>query len=296
MAQALDLDKPALTGDVIRVAENVDTNAPSSSFSVSRSGVLVYWAAARTFTELKWFGQDGTPVGPAVARGAISNFSISRDGTTLVADRNDTSPSSIWLYDLRRGGSTRLTFDFYANNPVASADGSRIIFGSARDSPPNIYLKNIGSTQPDERLLRSTFVDFPLDWSAEAAVSPDSKWMAYSSTESGRSEVYVMRFPEGGERRPISTAGGYLPRWRADGKELYYRDKQRIMAVAVTAGATFAVSTPRVLFEASAMPAETDGPQSYTVAPDGRFLLNTVVERTSPPLTVVSDWRVGLVR
>jgi hypothetical protein len=171
-----------------------------------------------------------------------------------------------------------------------SADGQSIVFGRNDTTGPDLWILPMRGDRTPWPLVNTPFIEW------EAAVSPDSKWMAYSSTESGRSEVYVMRFPEGGERRPISTAGGYLPRWRADGKELYYRDKQRIMAVAVTAGATFAVSTPRVLFEASAMPAETDGPQSYTVAPDGRFLLNTVVERTSPPLTVVSDWRVGLVR
>ena len=204
-----------------------------------------------------------------MARGAFTNFQISADGRSLLTDRIDTSPASIWLFDLQRGGNTRLTFDYYANNPVPSPDGSRFVFGSARDSPPNVYLKTIGSATEDERLTRSDLVDFPLDWSLdgqtvvffrndpktgpdiwilpmvgdrtpkpivntpftewEAAVSPDGRWMAYSSNESGRSEVYVLRFPNGGDRRPISTGGGYLPRWRADGRELYYRDKQRIL-------------------------------------------------------------------
>lgn len=128
-----------------------------------------------------------------------------------------------------------------------------------------------------------------------ATVSPDGLWMAYSSTESGRSEVYVVRFPQGGHQRTISTNGGYTPRWRADGRELYYRDKQRILAVPVTPGANFKAGAPIVLFEARSIPEET-AQQPYTVAPDGRFLLNTVVERTSPALTVVSDWRAGLVR
>jgi Tol biopolymer transport system component len=336
-AQAFDLETRALNNDVVRVAENVDVNAPSTSFSVSRNGVLVYWPAGpRTITELTWVGRNGTPTGQVIGRGAFTNFDISANGRILVTDRVDTMPPSIWMYDLERGGSTRLTFDYYANNPHASHDGSRVVFGSARDGPPNLYVKTIGSTQPDDRLTKAGLVDFPLDWSPdgetivfgrndpktredlwilpltgdrratpivntsaidwEGTVSPDGQWMAYTSTDSGRSEVYVVRFPDGGDRRPISTNGGYTPRWRADGRELYYRDKQRIMAVPITPGANFKAGAPVVLFEARSIPDE-EQQQSFTVAPDGRrFLLNAIVERLSPPLTVVSDWRAGLVR
>jgi serine/threonine protein kinase/Tol biopolymer transport system component len=336
IAQALDLEKRELSTDVIRVAENVDVNPPSTSFSVSRNGVLVYWPGGpRTITELTWVRRDGTSLGQVVGRGSFSNFDISANGRILVTDRIDTLPGSIWLYDIDRGGSTRLTSDYYANNPHASQDGSKVVFGSARDGPPNLYLKTIGSTQPDERLMKSGLVEFPLDWLPdgqtivfgrtepktradvwilpmtgdraarpilntpaiewEATVSPDGQWMAYSSTDSGRSEVYVVRFPDGGDRRPISTNGGFTPRWRADGRELYYRDKHRIMAVPITPGANFKAGAPVVLFEARSLPDETEN-QPFTVAPDGRFLLNIIVERISPPLTVVSDWRAGLVR
>jgi hypothetical protein len=138
-------------------------------------------------------------------------------------------------------------------------------------------------------IVNTTFAE------GEATVSPNGQWMAYSSTESGRSEVYVIRFPDGGDRRPISTSGGYMPQWRADGRELFYRDKQRMMSVAITPGPVLKVGVPTVLFEANSLPGETEW-QSYAVAPNGRFLLNTVVERTSPPLTIVSDWRAGLSR
>ena len=102
-----------------------------------------------------------------MARGEFTKFQISADGRSLLTDRIDTSPASIWLYDLQHGGNIRLTFDHYANNPVASPDGSRFVFGSARDSPPNVYLKTIGSATEDERLTRSALVDFPLDWSLD---------------------------------------------------------------------------------------------------------------------------------
>jgi hypothetical protein len=83
--------------------------------------------------------------------------------------------------------------------------------------------------------------------------------------------------------------------WSADGGELYYRDKQRIMAVPVKSGAAFEAGVPKALFEVPSLPRETEQ-QSFRVAPDGRFLVNVVAERTSPPLTVVSDWRAGIVK
>ncbi len=336
IAQALDLEKRVLSNDVIRVAENVDVKPPATSFSVSRNGVLVYWpGGARTISELTWVRRDGTALGQVVGRGSFTNFDISANGRILVADRFDTLPPSIWLYDLERGGGTRLTSDYFAFAPVATEDGRRILFGSARDGPPNLYVKTIGGSQEDDRLTRSGLVDFPMDWFEdgqtilfgraspktradlwilpmtgdrtarpiintpaiewEGTLSPDGQWMAYSSTESGQSDVYVVRFPDGSDRRTISTNGGYTPRWRADGRELYYRDKQRIMAVTISPGANFKPGVPVVLFEARSIPGETEQ-QSFTVSPDGRFLLNTIVERISPPLTVVSDWRVGLVR
>jgi hypothetical protein len=130
--------------------------------------------------------------------------------------------------------------------------------------------------------------------------SPDTKWIAYSSDESGRREVYVQGFvpdhvPAAGVGKwQISTAGGDKPRWRRDGKELYYiaRDGM-MMAVAVKSTATtFEPGVAVPLFETHAR-----GFAPYDVAPDGRFLINTVMENAAAntsPITVVLNWTTGL--
>jgi hypothetical protein len=334
-AQALNTERTSMADDVIRIADNVYTDPPSTSFSVSARGLLVYWTGRQDITELKWVRRDGTPSGDAIGRGAFTSFALSRSGRYLAVGRDDAAPSSIWTYDLERGSSRRLTFDDYAQNPAWSPDATRVAFGSARGSPPNLYTSTIGGAQQSERLTRSALVDFPADWSpdgeyllftrldakggldlwalpmtgeriakpllntafteAEAAVSPDGRWLAYTSDETGRWQVYVTTFPTAGERWPVSTAAGLSPAWSADGRELFYRDKQRIIAVAIKSGAGFEAGVPKVLFEVEGLPREAEQ-QPFRVARDGRFLINVVVERTSPPLTVVSDWRAGLVK
>jgi hypothetical protein len=127
--------------------------------------------------------------------------------------------------------------------------------------------------------------------------SPDGRWLAYESNESGRFEVYVRPFPEPGGKWQVTSAGGTQPRWRRDGRELYYvAPDTRLMAVSVAAGAdgkTFNLGVPVPLFQtrlatgANVLP----GRAQYAVAPDGRFLLNTIVDNTAPsPITVVVNW------
>jgi hypothetical protein len=133
--------------------------------------------------------------------------------------------------------------------------------------------------------------------------SPDGRWLAYESNESGRFEVYVQPFPEAGGKMQISIAGGTQLRWRPDGKELYYvAPDARLMAVPVAAspdGKTLDLGVPAPLFRtrlASGAGVSAGRPE-YAVAPDGRFLMNTAVEDTAPsPITIVLNWEAGLAR
>jgi serine/threonine protein kinase len=123
--------------------------------------------------------------------------------------------------------------------------------------------------------------------------SPDGHWVAFASNESGRPEVYAVSFPEGKRKVQISNAGGFEPRWRADGKELFYlRPGGTLMAVDVQPGAGPKVGAPRPLFD---FPGSA---QDYDVAPDGqRFLVNVpVVESNAVPLNLVVNWTAGLKR
>ena len=131
--------------------------------------------------------------------------------------------------------------------------------------------------------------------------SPDGRWLAYESNESGRFEVYVQPFPEAGGKRQMSSAGGTQPRWRRDGKELYYvAPDARLMAVPVATnqdGKTLDLGVPTPLFRTRLATGAgvTAGRPEYAVAPDNRFLMNTVVEDTAPaPITIVLNWESGL--
>ncbi len=125
-------------------------------------------------------------------------------------------------------------------------------------------------------------------------LSPDGRWLAYASDETGRFEVYVQSFPGGGKRQ-VSTGGGHYPRWRRDGRELfYYAGDGKLMVAPVRSGESFETGAAVSLFEFRAGTLQNFRP--YAVTGDGqRFLLNAVVD-TEPnaPLTVVVNWAVGV--
>jgi dipeptidyl aminopeptidase/acylaminoacyl peptidase len=223
----------------------------------------------------------------------------------------------------------------YESTPVWSPDGSAFAFAAARDTPPNVYLKRIGTAGDEERLHRNTLQSFPQSWSPDgrfiaydmvdpktrddiwlipmdgdrkpmpflqtpfselhARFSPDGRWMAYCSNESGRQNVYVTRFPEATGKWLVSTNGGAFPVWRRDGRELFYRAPDgTLMAVPVPPGLDFAPGAPIRLFKPQAAVGGVGVGTFYDVAPDGRFLMNVFVERTSPPATIVMNWRAGI--
>ena len=126
-------------------------------------------------------------------------------------------------------------------------------------------------------------------------LSPDGRYLAYQSNESGRVEVYVQEFPEARSKWQVSPDGGREPFWRADGKELFYRaPNANLMAVPIEKGTTFAAGTPVVLFRGRFAPVAARG--LYRPTPDGqRFLVLSPLGRESiQPATVVMNWTAAL--
>ena len=128
--------------------------------------------------------------------------------------------------------------------------------------------------------------------------SPDGKWIAYQSNESGRFEIYVQPFPGPGGKVQVSTNGGAQVRWRRDGKELFYIAlDDRLMAVPIrlaTDGKTIETDAPVPLFVThigGACRSERHAPE-YMVSPDGqRFLMNTITDEAAAPITVILNWK-----
>ena len=127
------------------------------------------------------------------------------------------------------------------------------------------------------------------------SLSPDGRWLAYSCDESGRREVYVQAFPDLGAKRQVSTDGGDEPVWSRDGKELFYRHGDDMMAVAVRLRPAFDAEVPRVLFQGRYLSFPQRPGNNYTVAADGRFLMVKRDGPDDPPLTVIVDWTQELL-
>jgi len=133
----------------------------------------------------------------------------------------------------------------------------------------------------------------------DAQLSPDGRWIAYASNESGNWEVYVMTFRAPGSGRPaegkwqVSTRGGSQPRWRRDGRELFYlAADNKLMSVGVKPGNAFEAQPPRVLFQSHTPDAIAfEDLYSYDVSPDGqRFLVRTEAESNASPISIMLNW------
>ena len=151
----------------------------------------------------------------------------------------------------------------------------------------DIWIFRLGERQP-QPLLRESFNE------VSPRLSPNGSWLAYASQETfpGPLEVYVRPFPGSGGRWPISTDGGSQPVWARNGRELYYRIGNRMMAVTVTSDATFSATKARVLFETRAYLGLGLGGMSYDVTPEGEFLMIEPDEADVPPsqINVVLNW------
>jgi eukaryotic-like serine/threonine-protein kinase len=248
-----------------------------------------------------------------------------------------TSTRDIWVLDLVRNVSSRFTFDKADDlNPLWSPDGSKIAFSSerTRSGERDIYWKAASGAGADELLSDSPGSKSVEDWSpdgklllfnlnnvevhalpldgdrkpypllkapftqAHARVSPDGHWLAYTSSESGRTEVFVQNFPPSGGKWQISNDGGNEPSWRRDGKELYFISGTTLQAVDVkAAGSGFEAGVPKTLFDVPGLVASARR-NRYLATPDGQRFLFIVTEKSSDtlPITVVQNWQSALKR
>jgi Tol biopolymer transport system component len=328
--QAFDLKNLVLVGEpaVIthRVLIGLTRGIARAAFSASQNGVLAYRTRTETgYNELIWFDRQGRRLGGVGEPGDYSNPALSPDEKRLVVSRTDDQSKArdLWLFDLSSRASSRFTFDpVDETNAVWSPDSREVAFNQVHDGAVDVYLKPVTGAAEPKLLLASSenkqiecwspdgrFLLYRIDnktWALTPGtggaagpfpmeyptISSDGRWVAYTSNESGRAEVYVQSFPPAGGRWQVSTAGGTEPLWRKDGKELYYISGDRIMAVDVKTGSrTFESGIAKMLFEVRLE--STRRRSRYQVAENGRrFLVNLPIESSSP-VTVTVNWAAG---
>ena len=331
MSQHLDFTARKLVGEPALLAEDVVRIGPTPGMAISPRGDVIYWAGDQNITQLTWMSREGKALGTVGPPGPYMNLRISRDGKRVAVDRFDPKPS-IWVADLDRPTMSRVTSgNIYDSTPVWAPDGKSFVFALAVDSPPNLYVKALDAQGDVRRLTRSAIQSFPQSWSRDGLIafvtidpktdgdiwlipatgdreawpiiqtpftetlpriSPDGRWLAYVSDESGLNQVYVTQFPKPSGKWTVSSGAGSWPMWRPDSRELYYRKPDgTMMAVGIGTGADFNAAAATPLFKPEASPGRLGLGTFYDVAADGRFLVNVVVDRKSSPAVVILNWQ-----
>ena len=303
-------------------------------FAVSDTGTLAYPPAdaGATKTTLVWVDRQGgaTPIANDPARYVSPR--ISPDGRQIVVY---VTPH-IWIYDVERGTGRRLTTDGYNLSPVWNPDGDRITFSAVRADPAAFFdLHSVPAdrlTGP-ELLLAREGRQFPFSWTPDGKVlsffevtavgadigileggkassllagpyrehspmfSPDGRWLAYVSDESGEEEVYVTRYPGPAGSQLVSVNGGREPVWSRDGRELFYRRGDLLMVVPVESTDSVLITRPpQELFKGPYSLGDAGGIR-YDVAPDGqRFVMLQLPEAASSQINVDLHWFEELKR
>ena len=343
-AVTFDLASLEVTGTAVPVVSHVVTLPNGTAeFDVARDGTLVYVAggAEAAPRRLVWVDRAGREEALAAPERPYVAMSLSPDGTRVALEVGDQN-HDIWLWDLARQTFTRVTTDPGSDrSPVWTPDGRRLLFTSqAGGGLGSLFWQAADGTGVAEQLTESPSVQRPSAVVADGTralftegadvmmltlgsgrlvqpvvetaqaeqngvISPDGRWIAYESNDSGPSQIFVRPFPAAtAGKTQVSTSGGSHPLWARSGRELFYLAPDgALMSVSVEPRAAWSAGTPTTAIEkAYFRVGGTSGARTYDVAPDGqRFLMIKPAAGPGPPaaaasIVVVQNWIEELKR
>ena len=326
LAQPLDAGSRKLTGRSVAVGFGVGRGPLGQVSATAAADLLIFGAAGSALRELRWVNRTGETIGrasepvdawdlriaPDARRVAVTEVDpqlrtldvFIREGAQPVARRlspsTDVDESGVWSPDglriawasRRRQVMIRGAGAVLPEQTIASFDPPVQVWDWSRDGRHLLIGRTTADTRDDLWTLAPSEGAEPRPYVTAAfnqafgVFSPDTRFIAYASDESGKFDIYVDTFPKRGSRIRVTTAGGTEPRWHRDGTELFFRRGSAIHAVKLNReGSSLAVGAMDPLFDAGAPV------RSYDVSPDGRFLLNLPADtKTRAPITVVHHW------
>ncbi|MBK5294107.1 MAG: serine/threonine-protein kinase [Acidobacteriia bacterium] len=281
--------------------------------------------------QLVWVDRSGAEQAFPLPPRPYTDIKLSPDGHRLALSIDEGNKADIWLYEVSRAVLTRQSFAATNSASTWTPDGKKIAYYSDRDGQWNLYWSAADGSGVEERLTSSESPQIPWSWSPDGQLlayseshpttgidisvlslrdgrkaqpflrtpfnedapvfSPDGRWLAYQSNESGRNEVYVQPYPGPGGKWMISSEGGVKPLWASDGRELFYRNGDKMMVVKVATRPEFRAAKPEMLFEGDYKDDPT-GPQ-YDVTPTGRrfvMMKESDLVAAATKLNVVLNW------
>jgi len=285
---------------------------------------------------LVWVDRKGAAQQVTEMQRGYGDPRFSPDGRRLALTIGQTGISDVWIYDINSGILTPFTFaEGGSSNARWSPDGKRLAFTSGREGGADIYWKPSDGSGEVEKLFDSEVPSILSSWSPQGVLayteivnardiwvlalegerkpieflatrfnernpvfSPDGRWIALTSSQSGQDEIYVKSYADQGGTIQVSIDGGREPMWAPDGKELFYRNGDQMMVVSVVTAPTFQAQTPRLLFEGSYKYDFGSLASNYDISPDGqRFLMVKGTEdQEAKQINVVLNWFEELKR